>query len=270
MIRRPPRSTLFPYTTLFRSALVDDRVGDDGGLAGLPVADDQLALAAADRRHGVDRLDAGLQRLLHRLTLHHGGRLQLEGAAAGGLDRAGAVDRVAQRVDHAAEVTVAHGDGEHLAGAANLLALLDAGEVTEDHDADLADVEVQRQSADAALELEQLVGHDRGQPLDAGDAVAGLGDGAHLLAGDVGAVLGDVALDGTADLVCGDRQLGHGVESSSLLAVSGSGVGQPASRRRAASRRWATLPSTTSSPTWTTRPPRTSGSTVTCSPMVRP
>src|SRR2546422_7376553 len=25
MIRRPPRSTLFPYTTLFRSELVDDR-----------------------------------------------------------------------------------------------------------------------------------------------------------------------------------------------------------------------------------------------------
>src|SRR3712207_8911283 len=27
MIRRPPRSTLFPYTTLFRSRLVDPRVG---------------------------------------------------------------------------------------------------------------------------------------------------------------------------------------------------------------------------------------------------
>src|SRR5256885_7402065 len=29
MIRRPPRSTLFPYTTLFRSLLVSDR--PDGG-----------------------------------------------------------------------------------------------------------------------------------------------------------------------------------------------------------------------------------------------
>src|SRR3712207_9557948 len=29
MIRRPPRSTLFPYTTLFRSSL-DTPVGDDG------------------------------------------------------------------------------------------------------------------------------------------------------------------------------------------------------------------------------------------------
>src|SRR5438067_3819286 len=27
MIRRPPRSTLFPYTTLFRSEVVEDRAG---------------------------------------------------------------------------------------------------------------------------------------------------------------------------------------------------------------------------------------------------
>ena len=50
-----------------RPLLVDDRVDGDGGLAGLAVADDQLALAAADRGHGVDGLDAGLQRLVDRL-----------------------------------------------------------------------------------------------------------------------------------------------------------------------------------------------------------
>src|SRR3712207_6952267 len=33
MIRRPPRSTLFPYTTLFRSDECDD-AGDGGGRAG--------------------------------------------------------------------------------------------------------------------------------------------------------------------------------------------------------------------------------------------
>src|SRR2546426_2031378 len=36
MIRRPPRSTLFPYTTLFRSVLVDEVVGKD------PVTFDEL------------------------------------------------------------------------------------------------------------------------------------------------------------------------------------------------------------------------------------
>src|SRR4029450_4196534 len=109
------------------------------------------------------------------------------GAGARGRDLAAAVDRVAQRVDDPAEVTVTDGHREHLAGAADLLALLDPGEVTQDDDADLAHVEVQRQTTHTALELEQLVGHDRGQSLDTGDAVAGLGHRADLLAGDVGA-----------------------------------------------------------------------------------
>ena len=54
------------------------------------------------------------------------GRLQLERAALVGLDLARAVDRVAERVDHAAEVGVADRHREDLAGALDLLALLDA------------------------------------------------------------------------------------------------------------------------------------------------
>src|SRR5256885_13935204 len=82
MIRRPPRSTLFPYTTLFRSlrelrllaveeavrgARVDRRVVRDARLAagGLELVDralrDALVGAAEDRQHGArvagDRVD---------------------------------------------------------------------------------------------------------------------------------------------------------------------------------------------------------------------
>src|SRR5699024_4546903 len=109
-----------------------DRVDPDRGLAGLAVADDQLALAAADRGHRVDGLQSGLHRLLDRLALHDARRLQLEGAAADGLDGAETVDGGAGGVDHAAEVAVPDRDREHLAGAADLLALLDAGELAED------------------------------------------------------------------------------------------------------------------------------------------
>jgi hypothetical protein len=55
--------------------LVDDRVDRDRRLAGLAVADDQLALAAADRDHRVDGLDAGLQRLGHRLPVGDAGAM---------------------------------------------------------------------------------------------------------------------------------------------------------------------------------------------------
>src|SRR3712207_8252716 len=39
MIRRPPRSTLFPYTTLFRSIGASDEVADAGALdrPGIPI-----------------------------------------------------------------------------------------------------------------------------------------------------------------------------------------------------------------------------------------
>src|SRR3712207_8407415 len=80
MIRRPPRSTLFPYTTLFRSA-------------------------AADRDHRVDRLDAGEDRLLHRLALDHARGLELGRPGLLGVDVALAVERVAERVDRSEEHT---------------------------------------------------------------------------------------------------------------------------------------------------------------------
>src|SRR2546426_3256906 len=38
MIRRPPRSTLFPYTTLFRSHLGGERCGEAGHSEDAPVA----------------------------------------------------------------------------------------------------------------------------------------------------------------------------------------------------------------------------------------
>src|SRR5438477_8213647 len=65
MIRRPPRSTLFPYTTLFRSIftlLVDDRIDCNRRFACLAVTDNQFALSTTDRDHAIDSLQAGLHR----------------------------------------------------------------------------------------------------------------------------------------------------------------------------------------------------------------
>src|SRR5256885_11152612 len=70
MIRRPPRSTLFPYTTLFRSAGAGGRQPDypAAGLAVAPPrshprrdrnerrAPDDIARAIADRRSGAELL----------------------------------------------------------------------------------------------------------------------------------------------------------------------------------------------------------------------
>ena len=63
---RADGSPALPSFGLVDARLVDDRVDGDGRLAGGAVADDQLALAAADRNHRVDRHDAGLHRLADR------------------------------------------------------------------------------------------------------------------------------------------------------------------------------------------------------------
>ena len=152
--------------------LVEDGVEDDGGLAGLAVADDQLALAAADGDQRVDGLEAGLHRLVHRLAGNDAGRLDVDAALLVALDRALAVDRVAESVDHAAQQALADRHLDDGAGALDDVAFLDVAVVAENHDADIVDLEVERHAARAVGELDHLAGLDIVEPVDAGDAVA--------------------------------------------------------------------------------------------------
>ena len=76
------RRTLLPdrvvNTNQVVALAVDDGVERDGGLAGLAVADDQLALAAANRNHAVDGLQPSRHRLAHRLAVNHAGSNALQ------------------------------------------------------------------------------------------------------------------------------------------------------------------------------------------------
>src|SRR3712207_7000748 len=57
MIRRPPRSTLFPYTTLFRSKVEHFQIGFDRGQLRLTFEEnfDSLSLYQADTGQGIWR-----------------------------------------------------------------------------------------------------------------------------------------------------------------------------------------------------------------------
>src|SRR2546430_5467798 len=77
MIRRPPRSTLFPYTTLFRSetaiVALDHLLGfahSGGGIADR-VLDQQLDLASEDAALGVLQLGNPADRKSTRLNSSH-------------------------------------------------------------------------------------------------------------------------------------------------------------------------------------------------------
>jgi hypothetical protein len=216
-----------------QTALVDDGVDGHRGLAGLAVADDQLTLATTDGGHRVDRLDAGLQRLVHRLAAHDAGRLDLHAALDAADDVALAVDRLAQRVDHATEHGVTHRHRQDAAGGLHGLALFDLEAFTQHHGADGFFVEVQCQADGAILELEQLVDGAVGQPADAGDAVAHLRDAANGAGLERGLETIEVLLQRRCDVAGAQCQFSHvlrcsdfGVCRSLLTATGGTSAGR--------------------------------------------
>src|SRR5690606_16487951 len=156
---------------------------------------------AADRNHRVDRLDAGLQRLVHRLAADDARRLHLDLAELRGFDRAAAVDRLAERVNHAAEHGLAHRDLGDAAGALDLVALADLLVRTHHRDADVVLLEVENEAANAVRELDELARHHLGQAVHAGDTIADREHGADLGDLDLLLELTNFVLENAADLV---------------------------------------------------------------------
>jgi hypothetical protein len=144
--------------------LVDDGVDRDSGLAGLAVANDQLALTATDRHHGVDRLQTGLHRLRNRLTPDNARRNLFDLVGQLGVDRALAVDRLTERVDHAAEQFGTDRDFQNAAGRLDGVAFGDVLVFTENHGTDGVALEVQRHAEGVAGKLQHFALHDVGRP----------------------------------------------------------------------------------------------------------
>ncbi len=157
---------------LVAHALIDDRVDDHRCLTGLPVADDQLPLAAADRNQRVDRLQSGLHRLVHRFTRNDARGFDFDQLVCDVGQRPLAVDRLAQPVDHAAQQTLSHRHRDDLAGARYSVALADAGIRAEDNDADIVGFEIERHAAQTgAAKFHQFARHHVLQAEHAGNAV---------------------------------------------------------------------------------------------------
>ena len=183
-----------------RALLVDDGVQADRGLAGLAVTDDQLALAAADRDHGVDRLDAGLERHVYRRALDDARSRALDRAGLGRVDGALAVDRLAQRVYDATEHRFTDRDLDDALGALYRVALTDILVGTQDNGADEILLKVLRHAVYAARKLEQLTRHAVLQTMDMRDAVAYGDDRTDVSQPDLALVVRDLLLDNITDL----------------------------------------------------------------------
>ena len=177
------------------SLLVDDGIGCNDGLARLTVADDQLTLTSADRDHGVDRLDTGLQRDGDALTFQDAGRGRLDGRVLFCIDGTLAVDRLTQCVDDTTDQLIADGNGHDTTRAANSVALADAFFVAEHDDGNGVFLQVLRHAVHAAGEFQQLVDHAACQSGGFCDAVADQNDRAGLRLVDLCFIVFDLRTD---------------------------------------------------------------------------
>jgi hypothetical protein len=169
----------------------------------LMIANDQLALTAADRDHRVDRLDARLQRGVDVLAENYARRNPLQGPRAIGADRPFAIDWLAKRVDNAANQGIADRDRRNTAGRADLVALFDVGVLTHDDDTDRILFEVEGEAENTALcELDEFARHHLRKPVYPRDAVSDFDDGADVADRQFLFKTGDLRPQDVANLSC--------------------------------------------------------------------
>jgi hypothetical protein len=154
-----------------RILLGQDGVDRNGGFTDLAVADDELALTATDRCHGVDRLQAGVAGFVHALAGDDTGSHHFDTPRFSAFDGALAVNGFTRTGKDPAEDRLAHGHLGNLAGPFDDVALLDAGVIPHDGDTDIVLFEVEHQAQDAAGELHKLHRHGFFEAVDAGDTV---------------------------------------------------------------------------------------------------
>jgi len=187
-----------------RVLLTDDRVDADGGLADLPIADDQFALAAADGGHGIDRLKARVQRLVDRLAENHAGGDHFDPAIFRRLDGALAVQGCAGGIDDPTENGLAHGDLSDLSGSLHDVAFLDVGHLPKDRDTDVVRLQVEDHPEDSPWEFKQFHRHGVLHTINPCNAVADGEDRARFADIQLLLILLDLSGYDLADFLCLD------------------------------------------------------------------
>jgi hypothetical protein len=112
-----------------------------------------------------------LHRLRHRLTPDDARSNLFDLVGQLGVDRTLAVDRLTERVDHAAEQLRTDRNFENAARALDGVAFGDVLVFTENHGTDGVALEVQRQAKGVAGEFQHFALHDIGKAVNAADTV---------------------------------------------------------------------------------------------------
>ena len=139
-----------------RALLVDDRVDRDRRLAGGAVADDELALAAPERKERIHHENAGRDRLGDERAIDDRRRRPLDRMERLRRDRLVAVERPPERIDDAAEQSRPDRHARDFAGRRDERADADLLGLVEDRRVDGFGLERQRVAHPPALEAQEL------------------------------------------------------------------------------------------------------------------
>ncbi len=205
--------------------LIENGVHGHSGLARLPVADDELALPAADGDQGVHGLDAGLQGRRDRGPVHDGGGLALHRPALADPQGLAAVQHPPGGIEHPAEQALAHGGVGQPAGAPDLGPGRHPFAQPEQNHADPVDIQIHGHSEQAVGKDDELLGAHARQPRYLGDAATDADDRAHFLGAKLGSVVGQDAVHRPQGVV--GQTFRHG---ASLRPRRGPDPGRPRAR----------------------------------------
>ena len=127
------------------------------GLAGLPVAEYQFALAAADRNECVDDDQAGLQRYGDGSAVHNRRCGSLDGPTLAGSDWPFTIEWIAQRVNHSPDQSIAHRHVHHTTRTLDLVARVQVFAFAKEHNTDFVGIDVERDAEQIPGKLHQLI-----------------------------------------------------------------------------------------------------------------
>ena len=129
-------------------------------------------LSAADRDHGVDTFQTGLQRDVYRLSVGNARSFDFNVAISVSLDFASAVNRLSQRIDHAADDRIAYGNLHQTARSLYYVAFLDGFRIPQKNGTYIAFFQVHGHAVNAVRQFQQFTGHAVFKAIYMGDTVA--------------------------------------------------------------------------------------------------
>src|ERR1700730_8843582 len=137
--------------------LIDNRVDRDRRLADGTIADDEFALAAAEREQGIDDDETGLNWLDHEIPIDNRRCRALNGLQRVGRYWSFTIEWPAEWIDDATEHCRPHGNAHDISRAAHHVASLDCIDVVQQNTADPVALEYLSKSELSFIEAQQLV-----------------------------------------------------------------------------------------------------------------